>query len=75
MARCGKRERKRGLSGCGALPVILTQSLVAPPVGISEAVGGAHCLLSVPLKISECRHHLSVCVYCCLLIKNNDKLI
>lgn len=29
MTCCGKWERKRGLSGCGTLPVILTQSLVA----------------------------------------------
>ena len=56
-------------------PCYLNPVLSGPSVGISERVGGAHCLMSVPLEISERCHHISVCVYGCLLVKNNDKLI
>lgn len=48
------------LSGDDALPFILTHSLVALCMGISRSVEGMDRLMSVPLKISERRHHSSV---------------
>ena len=58
---CGNQERKGGVAFWRRCPSLHPNPFLSGLcMGISRSVEGMDCLMSVPLKISERRHHSSV---------------